>query len=53
MTNKDVQYSDELKKQVQVGEDAYSKLIWIDYTTATPQLADWTRRWSQALGGVK
>jgi putative spermidine/putrescine transport system substrate-binding protein len=53
MTNKDVQYSDNLKKQVKVGEAAYSKLIWIDYSTATPQLADWTRRWSQALGGAK
>ncbi|XOV56311.1 ABC transporter substrate-binding protein (plasmid) [Pantoea sp. App145] len=51
MTNKDVQYSDNLMKQVKVGEEAYSKLIWIDYSTATPQLADWTRRWSQALGG--
>lgn len=53
MTNKEVQYSDNLKKQVQVGEEAYSKLIWIDYTTATPALADWTNRWSQALGGAR
>ncbi|MFW5407927.1 ABC transporter substrate-binding protein [Pectobacterium brasiliense] len=53
MTNKDVQYSATLKQQVQVGEEAYSKLIWIDYATATPQLADWTSRWSKALGGGK
>ncbi|KQN55611.1 PotD/PotF family extracellular solute-binding protein [Erwinia sp. Leaf53] len=50
MTNKDVAYSDQLKSQVKVGEEAYSKLIWIDYASATPQLADWTRRWGQALG---
>ncbi|MFK8258988.1 PotD/PotF family extracellular solute-binding protein [Erwinia sp. AnSW2-5] len=53
MTNKEVQYSDSLKKQVKVGEEAYSKLIWIDYSTATPQLADWTNRWSQSLGATK
>lgn len=50
MTNRDVQYSDELKGKVQVGEEAYKKLIWIDYETATPKVADWTNRWSQALG---
>ncbi|MCU5774453.1 ABC transporter substrate-binding protein [Erwiniaceae bacterium BAC15a-03b] len=53
MTNKDVQYNDSMKQQVKVGEEAYSKLIWIDYASATPQLADWTRRWSQALGGAQ
>jgi len=53
MTNKEVQYSDVLKSQVKVGEEAYSKLIWIDYRSATPQLADWTRRWSQSLGAAK
>ncbi|MYZ44935.1 ABC transporter substrate-binding protein [Schauerella aestuarii] len=53
MTNQDVQYNEELKKQVQVGEDAYKKLIWVDYSVATPKLADWTSRWSQALGGGK
>jgi putative spermidine/putrescine transport system substrate-binding protein len=53
MTNKDVQYSDSLKKQVKVGEEAYSKLIWIDYATATPALSDWTNRWSQTLGGSR
>ncbi|MCG8708398.1 ABC transporter substrate-binding protein [Brenneria sp. 4F2] len=51
MTNKDVQYSEDLKSQVKVGEEAYSKLIWIDYSVATPNLADWTSRWSKALGG--
>ena len=53
MTNKEVQYSDVLRSQVKVGEVAYSKLIWIDYSSATPQLADWTRRWSQSLGAAK
>lgn len=51
MTNQDVVYSDTLKQQVKVGEEAYQKLIWIDYASATPQLAEWTRRWSNALGG--
>ncbi|PWC09664.1 ABC transporter substrate-binding protein [Brenneria corticis] len=51
MTNKEVQYSDSLKSQVQVGEEAYNQLIWIDYATATPKLAEWTARWSKALGG--
>lgn len=53
MTNKNVQYSDTLKKRVQVGEDAYKKLTWVDYATATPKLADWTDRWTKALGGSK
>ncbi|WP_149093569.1 ABC transporter substrate-binding protein [Paenibacillus terrae] len=53
MTNKNVKYSDDLKNKVQVGEEAYKKLKWVDYTTATPNLADWTNRWTQALGGSK
>ena len=53
MTNQDVQYNDELKTKVQVGEEAYKKLIWIDYETATPKVTDWTNRWSQALGNGK
>jgi putative spermidine/putrescine transport system substrate-binding protein len=53
MTNKKVQYSDELKKQVQVGEDFYKKLTWVDYDAVTPKLADWTNRWTQVLGGKK
>ena len=51
MANRDVVYSDSLKNKVQVGEEAYKKLIWIDYAVATPKIADWTTRWSQALGG--
>lgn len=50
MTNRDVVYSDALKGLVQTGEEAYKKLIWVDYEVATPNLADWTNRWSQALG---
>ncbi|OZB92223.1 PotD/PotF family extracellular solute-binding protein [Paenibacillus sp. XY044] len=53
MTNKNVQYSDTLKQRVQVGEEAYKKLTWVDYATATPKLAEWTDRWTQALGGGK
>jgi putative spermidine/putrescine transport system substrate-binding protein len=51
MTNKNVQYNDAMKKQVQTGEEAYKKLIWVDYSVATPKLAEWTTRWSQTLGG--
>lgn len=51
MSNKNVEYSDELKDKVQVGEEYYSKLIWVDYDVATPNLADWTNRWTQVLGG--
>ncbi|MCQ6561285.1 ABC transporter substrate-binding protein [Paenibacillus mendelii] len=53
MSNKNVEYSDELKNQVQVGEEFYSKLTWVDYETATPNLSDWTNRWTQVLGGGK
>lgn len=53
MTNQDVQYDEDLKKKVQVGEDAYKKLIWVDYEAATPKVADWTNRWAQALGNAK
>ncbi|EJM97731.1 ABC transporter substrate-binding protein [Herbaspirillum sp. YR522] len=53
MTNRDVQYNDDLKSKVQVGEEAYKKLIWIDYETATPKVADWSTRWAQALGNGK
>jgi len=53
MTNRNVQYSDSLKEKVQVGEEAYGKLIWVDYAVATPKLPEWTTRWSQALGGGK
>ncbi|SFC65568.1 putative spermidine/putrescine transport system substrate-binding protein [Bacillus sp. OV322] len=53
MTNKNVQYSGSLKKRVKVSEEDYKKLTWVDYTTATPNLANWTDRWNQALGGGK
>ena len=51
MANSETQYSPELKAQVKVGEEYYKHLVWIDYRTATPKLAEWTQRWSQALGG--
>jgi len=53
MTNRDVDYAPDLKSKVQVGEEAYKKLIWIDYEAATPKVADWTNRWAQALGSGK
>jgi len=51
MTNKNVEYSDLLKEKIEIGEEAYGKLKWVDYKTATPQLTEWTNRWTQELGG--
>lgn len=53
MTNKKVAYSEEFKSKVHVGEDYYNNLKWVDYDTATPNLAAWTNRWSQTMGGSK
>ncbi len=51
MSNSKVEYSDELENKVQVGEENYEKLKWVDYKTATPKLAEWTEIWTQTLGG--
>ncbi len=51
MTNKNVEYSDFLKDKIQIGEEEYSTLKWVDYQTATPQLNEWTSRWTQEIGG--
>jgi putative spermidine/putrescine transport system substrate-binding protein len=51
MSNKNVVYNDELKSKVHVGEEYYNALTWVDYNTATPNLAAWTARWSQTMGG--
>lgn len=51
MTNENVEYSEALQDRVQVGEEAYNALKWVDYETATPNLAEWTNRWTQELGG--
>jgi putative spermidine/putrescine transport system substrate-binding protein len=53
MTNKNVQYSDNLKKKIKTGEEVYNQLTWVDYRVATPKLADWTNRWSQIMGDRK
>jgi putative spermidine/putrescine transport system substrate-binding protein len=53
MTNKNVEYSDKLKEKVHVGEEEYKKLKWVDYKVATPNLADWTNRWTEKMGGGK
>lgn len=51
MANKNVEYSDSIKEKVQVGEEEYGQLKWVDYETSTQQLADWTNRWTEELGG--
>ncbi|TWT25782.1 PotD/PotF family extracellular solute-binding protein [Planomicrobium sp. CPCC 101110] len=51
MANENVEYSETLLGKIQVGEEAYSSLKWVDYETATQQLGDWTNRWTEVLGG--
>jgi len=53
MTNKNVVYTEEFKSRSHVGEDYYKHLIWVDYATATPNLALWTERWSKTLGDAQ
>ncbi|TDQ42926.1 ABC transporter substrate-binding protein [Aureibacillus halotolerans] len=51
MTNQNVEYSDSIADKVQVGEEFYRELKWVDYETASPNVADWTNRWTQVMGG--
>lgn len=50
MCNKNATYSDDFLSKAQVGEEFYSKLDWVDYSVATPNLADWSTRWQQVMG---
>lgn len=50
MCNKNATYSDDFLSKAQVGEEFYSKLDWVDYSAATPNLADWSTRWQQIMG---
>ena len=50
MCNKDASYSDDFLSKAQVGEEFYEKLDWVDYSVATPNLADWSTRWQQTMG---
>lgn len=50
MCNKNATYSDDFLSKAQVGEEFYSKLDWVDYSVATPNLADWSTRWQQIMG---
>lgn len=50
MCNKNATYSDDFLAKAQVGEEFYSKLDWVDYSVATPNLADWSTRWQQIMG---
>ncbi|WP_067934687.1 ABC transporter substrate-binding protein [Alicyclobacillus kakegawensis] len=53
MSNKDVQYSSDFKKKIHVGDAYYNKLLWVDYSVVTPNLAQWTNEWSQVMGEGK
>ena len=50
MCNKNATYSDDFLSKAQVDEEFYSKLDWVDYSVATPNLADWSTRWQQIMG---
>ena len=50
MCNKNATYSDDFLSKAQVGEEFYNNLDWIDYSVATPNLADWSTRWQQIMG---
>ena len=50
MCNKNATYSDDFLPKAQVGEEFYNNLDWIDYSVATPNLADWSTRWQQIMG---
>ena len=50
MCNKNATYSDDFLSKAQVGEDFYNALDWVDYSVATPNLADWSTRWQQIMG---
>lgn len=51
MNNSQIEYAPEIDEKIATGEDAYSRLVWIDYEVATPKLNEWSNRWRQTLGG--
>ncbi|MGN8646503.1 ABC transporter substrate-binding protein [Gracilibacillus sp. HCP3S3_G5_1] len=51
MTNKDVEYSESLNERVQVGEEFYEELTWVDYEALTPKLNEITDRWINTFDG--
>ncbi|SFE54443.1 ABC transporter substrate-binding protein [Alteribacillus iranensis] len=53
MSNSNVEYSEELEERIQVGEEFYEQLKWVDYETVTPQLNDITQRWTDTFGGAQ
>lgn len=50
MSCKDTTYSDKFLSVAKVGEEFYNKLNWVDYSIATPNLADWSSRWQNVMG---
>lgn len=50
MNNEKVVYDQALRNKIKTGDEAYAKLVWIDYSVASPNLAQWSDRWSAALG---
>ncbi|WP_205600771.1 ABC transporter substrate-binding protein [Gracilibacillus sp. YIM 98692] len=51
MTNENVEYSESLSERVQVGEEFYQDLTWVDYEALTPKLNDITERWTNTFDG--
>jgi putative spermidine/putrescine transport system substrate-binding protein len=50
MSNEQTAYSDEFLEKAEVGAEFYDGLSWVDYAVATPNLVDWSNRWSEVLG---
>ncbi|MGJ9385815.1 ABC transporter substrate-binding protein [Salipaludibacillus sp. CF4.18] len=51
MANLNVEYSEKLEERIQVGEEFYQELKWVDYETVTPKLSEITNRWTETFGG--
>lgn len=50
MANENTQYSDAIKDKVEVGEEQFASLKWVDYEVSTGKVSEWTNRWSRELG---
>ncbi|MCY1207676.1 2-aminoethylphosphonate ABC transporter, 2-aminoethylphosphonate binding protein [compost metagenome] len=44
-----VQYSEEMGKKIQHGDEAYKSFTWVDYDAAVPNLTAWQSRWNEVF----
>lgn len=47
--NQKTEYSDDFLSKVQVGEEFYESLVWVDYDQVDQKLNDWVQKWQEAL----